>query len=123
MNTPQNQTQYTSEDTLSQQDENVSSAYRLQPHSHISGGSEWVPPSKYGLDNSEPIIHNYFCQKILSAQINYLDIIKDDIRNSRPLTARQLEFIQRLDRDEMYNIVVELNRVLSDAVYILETQH
>ena len=54
----------------------------------------WKQPDKHGLSNSDYIIKPYYKydkypDKILN--INYLDIIKDDIRNIRVLNNYQLE--------------------------------
>jgi hypothetical protein len=59
----------------------------------------WTPPKEHGLLNSDYIIKPYYQlhknpHKILD--INYYNIIKDDIRNFRTLNKYQLEYIKNL---------------------------
>jgi len=60
---------------------------------HFDNSFDWVPPKQSGLDNCNTIIPKYYHlhknpQKIFS--IDYLDMIKDDIRNFRNLNKYQL---------------------------------
>jgi hypothetical protein len=58
---------------------------------------EWDIPKEHGLSNCNSIIPEYYKKpknKILD--ITYYDIIKDDIRNCRPLNSYQLEYISNL---------------------------
>lgn len=71
---------------------------------------DYNPPAEPGLANSNVIIPGYYHlhnnpSKIMS--INYYEIIKDDIRNLRPLNKYQLEFVKNLS-DEQKNELFEL---------------
>jgi hypothetical protein len=79
----------------------------------------WIPPSRSGLSNSEPIIPSYYLKKfefffnnkIYEAKfidMDYLSIIKDDIRNMRKLNKYQLSFIKHNLSDEDKNEIIEL---------------
>ena len=65
----------------------------------------WSPPKIYGLSNSRRIIHPHFIKHngILS-KIDYIDVIKDNIRNMRPLTKYELEYIKTLSRYELLEL-------------------
>ena len=65
---------------------------------------------KPGLENSNVIIPSYYHlhkhpSKILS--IDYYNIIKDDIKNCRPLNKYQLEYIKDLSHEYKYELIVE----------------
>jgi hypothetical protein len=69
---------------------------------------EWKIPEQPGISNSGRIIPIYYDRpenKILT--IDYLNIIKDDIRNYRPLNEYQLEYIKKLD-DETKNELIHI---------------
>jgi len=79
----------------------------------------WKPPTKPGLSNSEPIIPTYYIKKMeiidnnqkfeaKYIDIDYLSIIKDDIRNMRKLNKYQLSFIKYDLSDEYKNEIIEL---------------
>ena len=76
----------------------------------------WEPPKEPGLQNSSPIIPQYYhihknSSKIVD--IDYYEIIKDDIRNFRPLNKYQMKYIKVLS-DEYKNEIMELfNECLS----------
>ena len=58
----------------------------------------WESPKEHGLKNSNAIIPDYYKNsknKILN--IDYYDIIEDDIRNLRPLNEYQMEYIFNLN--------------------------
>ena len=74
---------------------------------------EWDIPKEHGLTNCNCIIPEYYKKpknKILN--INYYDIIKDDIRNCRPLNNYQLDYISNLP-DEYKN---ELFTIFNDCI-------
>jgi len=67
-------------------------------------------PEIHGLSNSDIIIPSYYQlhkhpSKILS--IDYYEIIKDDIKNIRPLNKYQLEYIKELS-DEKKNELIDI---------------
>jgi hypothetical protein len=77
--------------------------------------SSWKAPSDFGLENSHPIIPNYYMTNKLREgrifSINYKYIIIDDIRNFRPLNTYQLKYIETLNHEEKNNIIQEFNHV------------
>jgi len=69
---------------------------------------EYDPPKVPGLENSNAIIPPYFHlhkepSKIFT--IDYLNIIKDDIRNFRPLNKYQLEYIKDLSHECKFDLI------------------
>jgi hypothetical protein len=79
--------------------------------------SSYEPPKEHGLSNSNVIIPSYYKldknpSKIFS--IDYYEIIKDDIRNFRPLNKYQLEYIKKLSHEQknelfdIYNLCTEV---------------
>jgi hypothetical protein len=84
---------------------------------------EWKIPEQPGISNSGRIIPIYYDRpenKILT--IDYLNIIKDDIRNYRPLNEYQLEYIKKID-DETKNEIIDIFNecLINFANYLLET--
>lgn len=75
----------------------------------------WNPPNTHGLQNCEKIIPNYYFQTNFTLKrgpildIDYLWIIKDDIRNMRKLNDHQIQYIKTLDEDEKNEIIKEFN--------------
>jgi hypothetical protein len=85
----------------------------------MTSNDEWRPPSRPGLNNSEPILPSYYIKKMefiynnekFEAQyidIDYLSVIKDDIRNMRKLNKYQLSFIKYELDNEAKNEIIEL---------------
>jgi len=69
--------------------------------------NEWVPPAKPGLSNCQAIIPNYYPRKYNTIlDIDYLTIIKDDIKNCRVLNGYQMEYIQSLNTCEKQELFV-----------------
>ena len=83
---------------------------------------DWVAPTKNGLDNSEPIIPNYYAKLIDKSfifNINYYNIIKDDIRNYRNLNSYQMEFVKNLNdekKNELFDIYNECMHSLNEVM-------
>ena len=88
------------------------------------------PPSKHGLSNSEPI-PTYYLKKFKSIyngeeleslvlDVDYLTVIKDDIRNLRPLNKYQISFIKYNVNDDNKNDIIELfNDVLKTCIDVI----
>jgi hypothetical protein len=85
----------------------------------MTSRDKWRPPSRSGLNNSEPILPSYYIKKMefiynnekFEAQyidIDYLSVIKDDIRNMRKLNKYQLSFIKYELDNEAKNEIIEL---------------
>ena len=64
-------------------------------------------PSEHGLSNSERIIPSYYKIHDKRFNIDYLELIKDDVRNCRKLSKYQMEYIQNLTHLEK-NCLLEL---------------
>lgn len=72
----------------------------------------WSPPKTHGLSNSKQIIHPHFIKhKHILPKIDYIDIIKDNIRNMRPLTKYELEYIKTLSKYELLELFEIIERV------------
>ena len=73
--------------------------------------NEWIPPAKPGLSNCQAIIPNYYPRKYNTIlDIDYLTIIKDDIKNCRVLNSYQMEYIQSLNTHEKQELFVLFNQ-------------
>jgi len=78
----------------------------------------WVAPSKHGLDNSEIILPSYYqsTNKSKYIDIDYIAVIKDDIRNFRKLNRYQIEYItNNIDEDtktDILSILLDVNNNL-----------
>ena len=83
---------------------------------------DYIPPKENGLLNSDIIIPSYYQlhkhpSKIFN--IDYYEIIKDDIRNIRPLNKYQLEYIKELSHEykiELINIFNDCIKTFSDCL-------
>ena len=78
------------------------------------------PPKENGLSNADVIIPSYYHlhkhpSKILD--IDFYEIIKDDIRNCRILNNYQLEYIKQIHDEYKY----ELIEIFNDCVKMLTT--
>ena len=76
--------------------------------------SDWVPPSKSGLDNSKEIVSSsYFNNKGVSLNdVDFFKVIKDDIINYKTLSDRQLNYIKNLNNEEKFELIKIYNRIL-----------
>jgi hypothetical protein len=77
-----------------------------------------------GLHNSPRIIPDYYTSTHLKngiLKINYYDMMIDDIRNLRPLSIDQLQYIkkQRLTPQEYYHLICEYNQVVCALIETL----
>jgi len=94
---------------------------------------DWHPPLKSGLSNSEPILPIYYLKKInyildgreqetAYIHIDYLNVIKDDIRNLRKLNNYQLSFIKNDLLDDDKNEIIDLmNECLNSLHEVIES--
>jgi hypothetical protein len=77
---------------------------------------KWSPPKHHGLSNSEIIIPQYYMENHSSfINIDYYDIIVDDIRNMRKLNKYQMEYIKKLDEDKKNYLFDIFNQVLESV--------
>ena len=82
------------------------------------------PPSTYGLSNSDVIIPSHYKlhkhpSKIL--EFDYYEVIKDDIRNCRPLNKYQLEYIKDLSPEYKIELLNFFNECIKTCYDILST--
>jgi len=75
--------------------------------------TDWTPPDSPGLKNSFVIIPGYYQDKKNSSllDVDYYNIILDDIRNLRKLNEYQLEYIRQLDDDSKQKLFMEFNKL------------
>jgi hypothetical protein len=85
------------------------------PEFNYDKNFNWCPPKTHGLNNSNYIIPTYY--KILY-NLDYFEIIKDDIRNFRKLNTYQLKYIQEQLDDHSKN---ELLTIYNNCVNALIT--
>ena len=81
-------------------------------------------PSSFGLENSEQIIPKYyFSGKDLKGKILECDFfftIIDSIRNMRILNRYQQQYIERLEKEDCYQLLDEYNKVMEYIIaYIM----
>lgn len=77
--------------------------------------NNWKPPSKYGLDNSERIIPLHYLER--NTKITELDMFYEltkDIRNLKPLTHIQLNYIKTLPKEKVLEIIELYNLCLKN---------
>lgn len=68
--------------------------------------TDWKPPSKSGLDNSEKIIS---FNKVKEDSV-YFEMIKDDISKYKKLSVKQLDYIKTLDNDKKFELIEIYNK-------------
>jgi hypothetical protein len=73
---------------------------------------DWEPPKEYGINNSECIIPSYYYKNNKILDINYYDIIKDDIRNFRALNNYQMEYIQNIPDEYKNELFIIFNQCI-----------
>lgn len=82
----------------------------------------WKPPNTHGLSNSNIIIEPYYHlhkapNKIL--ELDYLRVIKDDIRNYRPLNTYKMNYIKTLpdkDKNDLLDLFNDSIKTMGDIV-------
>jgi hypothetical protein len=75
--------------------------------------TNWEPPKKSGLDNSEEIISSiYFKNKNIITNIDFFQVIKDDIRNYKTLTHNQIEYIKNTTNEEKFELIEIYNKLI-----------
>jgi hypothetical protein len=74
----------------------------------------WSPPREHGLSNSIRIIPEYYIKSGESfINIDYYDIIVDDIRNMRKLNEYQMKYIKEdLDEERKNHLLDIFNNML-----------
>lgn len=84
----------------------------------------WEPPSTPGLQNCNIIIEPYYHlhkspHKITS--IDYLQIIKDDIRNFRQLNKYKMDYIQGISDKEKNELLILFNECIASISNLIDT--
>jgi hypothetical protein len=91
--------------------------------SHIITKSDWKPPKNNGLNNSENIIPNYYLTNKCSYKklfvIDYYTTIEDSIKNLRPLTFSQKEYL-RNNPEKQLEIILLYDKVLKTLIEQIE---
>jgi hypothetical protein len=111
-------------DSSSDEDENIS-----KNNSEINSSSDsdiqddditkklrWNPPKEHGLSNSEPIIPPYYLGSSSFVNIDYYDIIVDDIRNMRKLNSYQMKYIKEELDEHRKNHLFDIFNDILDSV-------
>jgi hypothetical protein len=81
----------------------------------------WEPPYEPGLSNCERIIPSYYIQKTNKIlEIDYYEMIKDDIRNFRKLNQYQLDYIENLSHKYKNELIHIFNDCLKSIDCLLE---
>jgi hypothetical protein len=83
--------------------------------------TDWIPPSKSGLDNSKEIIpSNYFKNNnkgfksdLIEDDFDYFQIIKENILNYKPLTQKQLEYIKKQSNEHKFELIELYNSIFT----------
>lgn len=79
--------------------------------------TEWKPPKTYGLNNSRPILQRTYIERMKNGEpIDYFEILKDDLRNIRPLTRHQMDYVKKLNPEEIIEIIDLLNNVMKTLI-------
>lgn len=92
----------------------------------------WKPPQQHGLENSTRIVPDYYFQTYRTIQkmrgsedslldIDYLFMIKDDIRNMRKLNKYQIDYIQSLDDHTKNEILQEFHKACNSMIDTIAT--
>ena len=81
-----------------------------------------TPPKQHGLENADVIIPSHYeihkhPSKIFN--IDYFEIIKDDIRNYRELNKYQLEYIKEINDECKYELIELFNQCIKSINEII----
>ena len=96
--------------------ESIGIEYKIQMDNY----GKYIPPATHGLDNSEFIIkpyYNIYKSPQHMFQINFFDMIKDDIRNYQPLNKHQLMFLENLTHSQLVELVKLYNECVSNVPF------
>lgn len=50
---------------------------------------------------------------------DYFEIIKDDLRNMRPLSSSQLYFVQNLNAQQLFEMIIIFNHTTKNLVHYI----
>jgi len=94
------------------------------PKIHYDYMGEYEPPKTPGLSNANVIIPKYYNihkDPTKFININYYDIIRDDIRNCRVLNEYQLQYIKNLPSEDKDGLFIIFNNSLKFLSEVVET--
>ena len=81
----------------------------------------WIPPTTYGLNNSERIIPiHYFDDNNDSLNINMFYELTKDVRNLIPLNEIQLNYVKTLPRQKIIELLELYNFCLKNINKIID---
>lgn len=83
---------------------------------------KYTPPEKHGLSNSFCIIPSYYQKNGCLTHIDFFEIIKDDIRNFRPLNKYQLEYIKQMNSEDKMVLIELFNQSLKLVNDLLDVE-
>jgi hypothetical protein len=82
---------------------------------------DWKPPATYGLNNSARVIpEHYFDSNGQFKEIDMFYELMKDIRNLKPLTSLQLEYVKTLPKEKIIELLDIYNLCLKNVNEILE---
>lgn len=67
--------------------------------------SDWTPPTKSGLDNSEAIVSSAYLK---------IKVLERDILNHKTLNEKQLEYIKTLNNEDKLEIIHVYNQAMNN---------
>jgi len=80
---------------------------------------DWEPPKIHGLRNSFPILQQAYIRKIQRGEkVDYFEILKDDVRNMRPITEHQMEYVKHLEKIGLIEIIEILDAVNKTLIMV-----
>jgi hypothetical protein len=88
------------------------------PETELDDECDWTPPSTHGLGNSERIIpEEYLDINRPLSNLNFFETIKIDVRNIKPLSKFQLNYIStHLSKEN----IIELIQIYNDCFCYIE---
>ena len=99
----------------------LSKEFNLDEIPYNMNDIDYDAPKDTGLHNSNVIIQSYYLHREnnILPDINYLNIIKDDIRNIRVLNTYQMEYIKNLshnEKNELFDIYNACVKCVSEII-------
>ena len=78
--------------------------------------TDWKPPSKSGLNNSEKIVSNFSnSNSCIPATIDHFSEIKNTIVDGKTLTNAQIDYIKTVNDEEKFELIRIYNQLI--AIY------
>lgn len=102
---------------------------KIKKYNHFDTDCDWEPPKEPGLSNSFNIIPVESVKKSkdqLLQDLNFFNIIKNDISNFRSLNKYQIEYFNHLNRYELIELLNLYNKstsILIDTLLNLDNEY